>query len=124
MCGLRSRFELLGLLALAAVSCGRPAADAHYHARGVVESSSGSGEDARAAIRHERIEAFKDRDGKASPMHSMSMNFAIAKGVDTRALVPGAKVEFEFDVRWSSGAPLSITRVTALPADTALVLSK
>ena len=112
-------------LALAAVSCARAAdADAHYRVRGLVEGFSGSGDDARAAIRHERIAAFKDRDGKPSPMDSMAMNFAIAPGVDVKPLQPGAKLEIEFDVRWSSGAPLVITRARALSADTSLELAR
>jgi Copper binding periplasmic protein CusF len=115
--------ELVCVFALAAVSCTRSAdVDAHYRVRGLVESFSGSGDDARAGIRHERIEAFKDRDGKPSPMAPMLMNFALAPGVDPKALQPGAKVDLEFDVRWSSGSPLVITRVQALAVDTALSL--
>lgn len=116
--------ELLCLFALAAISCTRSAdVDAHYRVRGLVENVSGSGDDARAAIRHERIEAFKDRDGKPSPMEAMSMNFSFAPGVDVKALSPGAKVDIEFDVRWSSGSPLVITRVQGLPPETALSLA-
>jgi Cu/Ag efflux protein CusF len=124
MFGLRLRLESIVWLALAAASCTRSAdADAHYRARGLVESVSGNGDDARAVIRHEQIEAFKDREGKPSRMSSMAMSFAIAPGVDVKALAPGAKVEIEFDVRWSSGAPLVITRAQALAADTPLTLA-
>ena len=125
MFGQLFRLELVAWVALAAVSCGRAAdADAHYRVRGVVEQVSGSGDDARAAIRHERIEAFKDRDGKPSPMESMSMNFSIAPGVDRAPLQAGAKVDIEFAVHWSSGSPLVITRVETLAADTALSLAR
>lgn len=110
---------------LAAVSCkGTTGADAHYRVRGQVQSSEGSGEDARALIHHELIPDFKDRDGKPSPMDSMSMNFALGPGVTASAFKPGAKIAFEFDVRWSSGSPLVITRVTPLPDSTGLVLSE
>ena len=125
MFGLPLRPELLVWLALAAVSCGRSAdIDAHYRVRGLVEDVSGSGDDARAAIRHERIEAFKDRDGKPSPMDSMLMNFAIAPGTDRAALKPGAKVDIDFSVRWSSGSPLVITRARPLAAETGLTLAR
>jgi hypothetical protein len=57
-------------------------------------------------------------------MESMSMNFALAPGLATSAFKPGAKIAFEFDVHWSSGSPLVITRVTPLPDSTALVLGE
>ena len=52
------------------------------------------------------------------------MNFALGPGVTASALKPGSKIAFEFDVRWSSGSPLVITRVTPLPDSTSLVLSQ
>jgi Cu/Ag efflux protein CusF len=120
-----ARLHTATLVLLAAVSCkGAADHDAHYSARGLVQSAEGSGDDARALIHHERIPEFKDRDGKPSAMDSMSMNFALGPGVAASELKPGAKIAFEFDVRWSSGSPLVITRVTALPDDTALVLSE
>jgi Cu/Ag efflux protein CusF len=120
-----ARLRTATLVLLAAASCNRAAdADAHYSARGQVQSAQGSGEDARALIHHERIPDFKDRDGKPSAMNSMSMNFALAPGVAASELKAGAKIAFEFDVRWSSGSPLVITRVERLPESTALVLSE
>jgi Cu/Ag efflux protein CusF len=108
---------------LAAMSCKGDAADAHYGARGQVESAAGTGENARALIHHESIRNFKDRDGQPSTMGSMSMNFALGPGVAVSDFKPGAKIAFEFDVHWSSGSPLVITRVTQLPASTPLELS-
>lgn len=110
---------------LAAVSCkGGDAGDGHYSVRGQVLSAQGSGDDLRALIHHEHIPSFKARDGKLSPMESMSMNFALGPGVSLDALPPGKKVAIDFDVRWSSGSPLLITKVTALPDSTALTLSE
>jgi Cu/Ag efflux protein CusF len=124
MARLRTTTLAIGWL-LAAVSCkGTADADAHYRVRGSVQSAAGSGEAARALIHHERIPDFKDRDGKPSAMDSMSMNFALGPGVTASAFKPGAKIAFEFDVRWSSGSPLVITRVTPLPDATVLVLSE
>ena len=107
-------------LALAALSCkGTADVDAHYTVRGQVKSF----EAAHALIHHERIAEFKDRDGKPSAMDSMAMNFSLGSGVPQDAFKPGAKLSIEFDVRWSSGDPLVITKVTPLPDDTALVLT-
>jgi Cu/Ag efflux protein CusF len=115
----------LGML-VAVVSCkgGDSAGDGHYSVRGQITSVDGSGDDARALIHHEHIASFKDRDGNASPMESMSMNFALGPGVSKDALKPGAKIAIEFDVRWSSGSPLVITKVTPLPESTPLTLSE
>jgi hypothetical protein len=109
---------LAGALALA---CSKPEPVPHYRTRGLVRGVSGQGLDTRAEIHHERIEAFRDRDGKPSPMDSMRMNFAFAPGVSSE-LAAGDKVAFEFDVHWSSGSPLIITRLERLPAATELSL--
>lgn len=107
-------------LALTALSCkGTADVDAHYTVRGQVKSF----EAGHALIHHERIAEFKDRDGKPSAMDSMAMNFSLAPGVPQDAFKPGARLSIEFDVRWSSGDPLVITKVTPLPDDTALVLT-
>ncbi|HET6337413.1 MAG TPA: copper-binding protein [Polyangiales bacterium] len=120
------KLALVGLgLLVAVVSCkGSDAGDGHYSVRGQVKSAEGSGDDARALIHHEHIPSFKDRDGNASPMESMSMNFALGPGVSKDALKPAAKVAIEFDVRWSSGSPLVITKVTPLPDSTPLTLTE
>jgi hypothetical protein len=116
--------RLLGSLVCGCVllACSKPEAVEHYRSRGQVTGvSGGEGDDARAEIHHERIESFKDRDGKPSPMDSMEMNFAFAKGL-TPKLRQGDKLAFEFDVFWSSGSPLVITKLEPLPADTLLKL--
>jgi hypothetical protein len=115
------RFFAVALtLALAAVSCkGSADVDAHYTVRGQVKNFQAE----HVLIHHERIAEFKDRDGKPSAMDSMAMNFSLAPGVAQDAFKPGAKLSIEFDVRWSSGDPLVITKVTPLPDDTALVLT-
>jgi Cu/Ag efflux protein CusF len=122
MSGGRLAFSL-GLL-LAAVSCKGDETDAHYSVRGEVKSAEGSGADARALIHHEQISNFKDRDGNPSKMASMSMNFALGPGVAVADFKPGAKIAIDFDVHWSSGSPLVITRVTPLPDSTPLKLSE
>lgn len=105
----------------ALLACSKPEVVEHYRTRGLVTGVSGQGEDARAEIHHERIETFKDRDGKPSPMEAMEMNFAFAEGLSPK-LTPGDKLSFEFDVIWSSGSPLVVTKLEPLPADTKLQL--
>lgn len=114
------RALLVVALGFAGLGCkGGADVDAHYSVRGQVVSSSGT----HAVIHHERIDAFKDRDGKASPMESMAMNFLLGPGVDAAAFKPGAKLSIEFDLRWSNGDPLLITRATPLPEATQLALT-
>jgi hypothetical protein len=119
-----NRFAIVGLsMLLAAVSCkGDSAGDGHYSVRGQVRSAEGRGDDARVLIHHEHIPGFKDRDGKASTMESMSMNFALGPGVSPDAFKPGMKVAIEFDVHYSSGSPLVITKLIPLPDSTQLTL--
>ena len=110
-------------IALAAVGCEkRKDADASYTTRGHVDKVEGSGADLRVQIHHERIASFKDRDGNASAMDSMSMIFALGPGVDPSTFKTGGKVSLDFDVRWSKTPPLVITRAEALPDSTALEL--
>ena len=49
------------------------------------------------------------------------MNFAFTPQL-TPKLAQGDKVSFEFDVLWSSGSPLVVTKIEPLPADTTLKL--
>ena len=98
--------------------------NAHYRTRGQVVSVSEAESRTHALIHHERIAAFKDRDGQASPMESMQMNFLLAPEVDAAAFKPGAKLAIEFDVRWSSGDALVITHASPLAETTTLSLSQ
>ena len=77
-----------------------------------------------AAIHHERIDGFEDRDGKRSPMDSMQMLFGAASDVPTALFKPGAKLAFDFDVRWSRQPTLLIVKASELGPETELVLSE
>jgi hypothetical protein len=105
------------LMMLALLACDRPE---HYASRGLVKASEGDGDELRVAIHHERIAAFKDREGQVAPMPSMVMLFALNKGIAAPA--PGAKLSFEFDVHWRESPTLRITQLTVLPEQTALTL--
>jgi hypothetical protein len=121
----RSLGALLGLIALSLAGCGREPTktDARYHLRGVVAAISGSGPDAELSIHHEAIPNFKDRDGHASQMASMTMIFGLAPSLSAASLRVGDKIAFDFDLRWSTSPALLITKLTKLAPDTALSLS-
>jgi Cu/Ag efflux protein CusF len=121
----QSRAWTCALLCVALSACagGPPAADGHYHARGVVAAISGSGSDAELAIHHEAIAHFKDRDGHATTMASMTMIFGLAEPAAQAGLRVGDKLAFEFDLRWNARPVLLITKLEKLPADTPLTLS-
>ena len=95
-----------------------------YHARGQVTALNGSGPDLSVSIHHEQIDGFEDRDGKRSAMPSMVMAFGVAPEVPRDLWSQGAKLSFDFDVRWSKQPTLYIVKAEALPADTALTLTK
>jgi hypothetical protein len=119
------RLCALLVIALCAAGCGHdpPKTDARYHLRGVVAAISGSATDAELSIHHEAIPHFKDRDGHDSSMASMTMIFGLAPGVSPTSLHVGDKIEFDFDLRWSTSPALLLTKLAKLPADTPLVLS-
>ena len=122
--GLRWSACALACGALLALGCGASEeATTSYHTRGLIQDISGSGPDLRVTIHHEAVPSFKDRDGKASPMSSMSMIFGLADAIQPSALSVGQKLELDFDVRFSKTPPLLISRLKQLPADTALVLT-
>jgi Cu/Ag efflux protein CusF len=114
---------LLGCLAIGACGGSRSESVEHYKTRGLVVAVDTLPDQSLLTIHHERIDAFKDRDGKASPMDSMKMRFTLADEQSAAELAAGDKVIFEFDVRWSSSSPLQVTRIDELPADTALTLT-
>ncbi|MEY4580488.1 MAG: hypothetical protein RL701_5191 [Pseudomonadota bacterium] len=93
-----------------------------YHARGIVTEVSSSGAELSVAIHHERIAKFEGRDGKLSDMDSMTMLFGVASDVPRAVWSQGAKVDFEFDMRWNLRPSLWIVRAQNLPPDTELTL--
>lgn len=95
-----------------------------YQTRGVVKEVNADRGELSVAIHHERIEGFEDRDGKRSTMDSMRMLFGAASDVPAQLFQPGAKLAFDFDVRWSRQPTLLIVKASELGADTALELSE
>jgi len=95
---------------------GAPAAT--YTARGTIDALPTPSAD--LSIRHEPIPEFKDKDGKVIGMGTMIMPFPLAKGVTVDGLAVGDVVEFEFSVWWEPRVAYEVTRVTKLPAGTAL----
>jgi hypothetical protein len=95
-----------------------------YHTRGLVKEATSERGELSVAIHHERIEGFEDRDGKRSAMDSMQMLFGTASEVPQALFQPGAKLAFDFDVRWSRQPTLLIVTATELGPDTALELSQ
>jgi len=95
-----------------------------YHTRGVVSESSRDGDELSVAIHHEKLEAFEGRDGKRSDMDSMTMLFGVAPDVAPGLFSDGAKLSFDFDVRWSKRPTLFIVKAQSLPPDTELKLDE
>lgn len=111
---------LAGLL----LSCDKSeAAVQRYSTRGAVTHLSEERGELSVAIHHERIERFEDRDGKPSAMASMQMLFGVASDVPRALFQQGAKLAFDFDVRWSRQPTLLIVHAAPLSAETELVLS-
>ena len=111
----------LGLVCLVACSSKAESVE-HYNTRGLVVAVARDAGETVVTLHHEAIPAFKDRDGKAANMASMKMNFSLGTtpAPDVQA---GDKLAIDFDVHWSGGPPLRITRHQKLPPETALVLS-
>ncbi len=99
-----------------------PPADHAYESRGVVERMQTRSDD-HVMILHEEIPDFIGIDGTASTMHSMSMPFAIGEGVSTTGMKVGSKIGFAFEVRWTGGEPLLVTKVEVLGEGAALELA-
>ena len=89
-----------------------------------MRARDGAGADLRVAIHHERIDAFKDREGKLSPMPSMPMLFGLTPALAQTPLAPGDKVAFDFEVRWSGSPTLLITQLEKLSSGTDLTLTE
>lgn len=111
------------VLATVLIACG-PKSDAveHYETRGIITAIIRDPDETVVTLHHEAIPAFRDRDGKASRMDSMKMNFSLGRDPASE-LAQGDKVAVDFEVHWSGGPPLRITRRQKLPANTSLTLS-
>jgi Cu/Ag efflux protein CusF len=73
-------------------------------------------------VHHEAVPGFHDRQGRPSPMDSMSMPFAVAPEVSLSGVAPGDRVQMTFEVRWQGGPPLRVVALHELPATTELAL--
>ena len=118
------------LLALAAAPGCRPAPRApaqagapqahRYTVRGeVVRLPAPERRDPELYVRHEAIEGFVDREGKAVGMAAMVMPFRLEPPDLARGLAVGDKVEIGFAVDWS-GPTFRVERVARLPPETPL----
>ena len=113
----------LGVLAmLSGCGGGEPEKPAdRYKVRGVVSQLPDPERSSRELfVHHEDIPDFKNIDGEAVGMDSMTMGFPLADIELPEGLGVGDKIEMEFEVRWSGGNPLAITALEKLPADTRL----
>jgi Cu/Ag efflux protein CusF len=115
-------FVWLTCATLLACTAGDDKPDGHYHARGVVIALSQDADGRQLSIHHEALTNFADRDNRRTTMKSMTMMFGLDPRISADLQV-GDKVAFEFDVRWSKRPVLSITKLSKLPANTALVLA-
>ncbi len=92
-----------------------------YRVRGIVsqlpQATRGAGE---LSVRHEALPDFKSSQGEVVGMESMTMPFPLADPALADSLAAGDKIEMEFEVRWDSGNPLSITAIEKLPSETSL----
>ncbi|MCW5765617.1 MAG: hypothetical protein KIT68_06550 [Phycisphaeraceae bacterium] len=100
-------------------------ADATYKVRGLVVSLPKRG-DARSNfyVRHEAIDDFRNKDGKIIGMSAMEMEFPPEAGVSFDGIAVGDPVEIAFSVWWGETPAWLATKVTKLPAGTALVFEK
>jgi hypothetical protein len=114
----------LGLAALVLIaSCTRPSQGRDYAVRGLVQQIPTAGDPASGfVLRHEAIDGFVGRDGEASGMESMTMPFALARGVALDSVAVGDPVEIRLHVDWSADLPVSVTAIRELPAATVLNL--
>jgi hypothetical protein len=72
------------------------------------------------ALHHEAIPGFVGITGEPEPMHSMTMRFPVADGVDLASLGAGDKVAFDLEIDWNAGDPARVLAVAPLPAETEL----
>jgi len=75
-----------------------------------------------AAIHHEAIPEFKNREGQKSGMMSMQMEFRVDAGVSVDGLAKNAPVRIRFTVDWDKKPAIGIVELEKLPDDTELQL--
>lgn len=73
---------------------------------------------------HEAIPEFKDAEGQIVGMESMTMGFPLADSVLAADLSVGDRIRLDFEVRWDSGHPLTITALEKLPSETRLAFEQ
>ncbi len=120
----RSTLAALSILALAA-ACGEPepaAPPETYTGRGIVRQLDGA--ERELFIHHEAIPQFKDIDGEVVGMEAMAMTFHVAEPVTLEGFAPGDRIEFDFEVRWDDGPPLTVIRLAQLPPDARLAFEE
>lgn len=91
-----------------------------YEIRGEVIQLPGARPGAQLLVRHETVPDFKNADGEAVGMHSMTMPFSVADKELLDRIYVGDKVAFTLEVRWQARNPLVITGIEKLPPDTPL----
>lgn len=112
-------------LPLLSTGCGGPA-EVHqepesYSVRGLVRQLPEANRRGRELlVWHEAIVEFKDMEGEVVGMESMSMGFPLADDELAAGLAVGDRIRMDFDVRWDSGHPLTLTAIEKLPPDTRL----
>lgn len=114
------RLGLPLLALLLPVACSKPAGPVQsYPVRAeVIQLPDGPNGD--LLIRHEAIDGFVDRDGKAVGMDPMSMPFPVAEGLSLADLKPGDIVRCTVEVDWKQRSPAKISAIEKLPAGTQL----
>jgi Cu/Ag efflux protein CusF len=112
---------LLAMLLMAACNPSDPPTR-RYHVRGQVVAITGEGPERSVTIHHERVPDFVGRDGKKTEMPSMKMIFGVAPEVPSALLKPGAKLGFDFEVRWNEAPALLLLKGEPLGAGVELVL--
>ncbi len=111
-------------LALAALvllaACSKPAGPVQrYQVRAEVMQLP-EGPNGDLLIRHEAIDGFVDRDGKAVGMDPMSMPFPVAEGLSLAELKVGDFIRCTVEVDWQQESPVKISAIEKLPAGTRL----
>ncbi len=94
-------------------------ADQAYSCRGVIRGLP-SPASPLLVLHHESIPTFVRSDGATVGLKAQAMSLAVAPAVSLKGLSEGTRVEFLFEVRWSSQPHLLLTGIAALPPGTRL----